>query len=60
MVIKCPECKHYITDTTAVCPHCGYLLNVDVQTPPTVERCTDPVLPEAGSPPVMSETPANE
>ena len=27
MVIKCPKCNHYISDTVLVCPHCGYDLN---------------------------------
>ena len=26
MVIKCPKCNHYVSDTTAVCPHCGAVL----------------------------------
>ena len=23
MVIKCPNCNHYISDTVTICPHCG-------------------------------------
>ncbi len=23
MVIKCPHCNHYISDTVTICPHCG-------------------------------------
>ena len=26
MVIKCPKCNHYVSDTTTVCPHCGAVL----------------------------------
>lgn len=26
MVIKCPKCNHYVSDTTAICPHCGVAL----------------------------------
>lgn len=26
MVIKCQKCNHYVSDTTAVCPHCGAVL----------------------------------
>ena len=29
MVIKCPKCNHYVSDTTAVCPHCGVALKED-------------------------------
>jgi len=29
MVIKCPKCNHYLSDTTAVCPHCGAVLKED-------------------------------
>lgn len=27
MVLKCPKCNHYISDTVSVCPHCGYTIN---------------------------------
>lgn len=30
MVIKCPKCNHYVSDTTAVCPHCGAVLKEGV------------------------------
>ena len=26
MVIKCPECNHFVSDTSSTCPHCGYVL----------------------------------
>lgn len=26
MVIKCPKCNHYVSDTAVVCPHCGAVL----------------------------------
>ena len=26
MVIKCPKCNHYVSDSTTVCPHCGAVL----------------------------------
>lgn len=27
MVVKCPQCKHYVSDTTSVCLHCGAVLD---------------------------------
>ncbi len=33
MVIKCPKCNHYVSDSTAVCPHCGEVLKADAPTP---------------------------
>lgn len=67
MVIKCPKCNHYVSDTTAVCPHCGAVLKegvpVQTQEPASViqekkpktqeEEITQPV-----NPPV--EKPVNE
>lgn len=32
MVIKCPECNHYVSDTVSVCPHCGFDLNSEEST----------------------------
>lgn len=29
MVIKCPNCNHYVSDTANTCPTCGYKLNSD-------------------------------
>jgi predicted RNA-binding Zn-ribbon protein involved in translation (DUF1610 family) len=25
-LIKCPECRHEVSDTAETCPHCGYRL----------------------------------
>lgn len=35
MVIKCPECNHYVSDMTKICPHCGFILKADAE--PLVE-----------------------
>lgn len=40
MVIKCPKCNHYVSDSTAVCPHCGEVLKTDAP-PPVVESPSD-------------------
>lgn len=29
MLIKCPQCKRYLTDKSASCPHCGYVIKND-------------------------------
>lgn len=34
MVTKCPQCKHYVSDTTKICPHCGIVLNEDIPVEP--------------------------
>ena len=55
MVIKCPKCNHYVSDTTIVCPHCGVVLKegAQVQTqepevePPAKEKPTKEELPDA-------------
>lgn len=33
MLIKCPECTKDVSDTVAVCPHCGYVLKVATLAP---------------------------
>lgn len=33
MVIKCPECNHYVNDTRDLCPHCGAILRSDKAQP---------------------------
>ena len=42
MVIKCPKCNHYVSDTTVVCPHCGIVLKegapVQTQEPTSVPQ----------------------
>lgn len=30
MVIKCPKCQHFVSDTAPTCPHCGAILKKDV------------------------------
>ena len=30
MVIKCPNCQHFVNDIATVCPHCGAVLKDDV------------------------------
>lgn len=38
MVIKCPECNHYVSDTVHVCPYCGYdLKSVETSSSDTQE-----------------------
>ena len=34
MVIKCPECNHFVSDTSTTCPHCGYVLKKGEAEPP--------------------------
>ena len=41
MVIKCPECNHYISDTVSVCPHCGVDLKSEETSSPNNQE--DPV-----------------
>lgn len=55
MVIKCPKCKHYVSDTTAVCPHCGEVLKANIPTQTTEA----PAAKEEVSKPV-NETPVSE
>lgn len=39
MVIKCPKCNHYVSDTAHTCPHCDFVLKSEaelpIKTPPT-------------------------
>ena len=39
MVVKCPQCKHYVSDTTSVCPHCGAVLKEET---PVQSSVTNP------------------
>lgn len=34
MVIKCPECNHFVSDTSPTCPHCGYVLKKEAEEAP--------------------------
>ena len=34
MVIKCPECNHFVSDTSSTCPHCGYVLKKEAAEEP--------------------------
>ncbi len=39
MVIKCPNCQHYVSDMAPTCPHCGTILKDDVPSSEiTIER----------------------
>ena len=51
MVIKCPKCNHYVSDTTAVCPHCGTVLKEG-----TLEQAHEPLsVPQKQNPKTPEE-----
>lgn len=51
MVIKCPKCNHYVSDTTAVCPHCGTVLKEG-----TLEQAHEPLsVPQKQNPKTQEE-----
>lgn len=31
-LLKCPECKHDVSDKATACPHCGYPMNSPTST----------------------------
>lgn len=44
-LIKCPECKHDISDKAISCPHCGYPMNSPTSTKPRVRNGKPTKLP---------------
>lgn len=51
MVIKCPKCNHYVSDTTAVCPHCSTVLKEG-----TLEQAHEPLsVPQKQNPKTPEE-----
>lgn len=52
MVIKCPNCNHYISDTASICPHCGYEI--------TCEETSASMNQEENAPEVTEKSEASE
>lgn len=44
-LIKCPECKHDISDKAISCPHCGYPMNSPTSTKPRIRNGKPTKLP---------------
>ena len=37
-LIKCPECKHEISDKAEICPNCGYNVGRFIKSPKVKQR----------------------
>ena len=44
-LLKCPECKHDVSDKAAACPHCGYPMNSPTSTKPRIRNGKPTKLP---------------
>ena len=44
-LLKCPECKHDVSDKAAACPHCGYPINSPTSTKPRIRNGKPTKLP---------------
>ena len=57
MVIKCPECNHFVSDTSTTCPHCGYVLKKGEAEPPKASNPEPaPVAPQPEPAPVAPQS----
>lgn len=44
-LLKCPECKHDVSDKATACPHCGYPMNSPTSTKPRIRNGKPTKLP---------------
>ena len=44
-LLKCPECKHDVSDKATACPHCGYPMNSSTSTKPRIRNGKPTKLP---------------
>lgn len=44
-LLKCPECKHDVSDKASACPHCGYPINSPTSTKPRIRNGKPTKLP---------------
>ena len=57
MVIKCPECNHFVSDTSSTCPHCGYVLKKEAAEEPKASNPEPaPVAPQPEPAPVAPQS----
>lgn len=45
-LITCPECNHEVSDTALACPHCGYQVKKDFESPQQVEVTSIKIKPK--------------
>ncbi len=44
-LLKCPECKHNVSDKANACPNCGYPMNTPTSTKPRIRNGKPTKLP---------------
>ena len=44
-LLKCPECKHDVSDKASACPHCGYPISSPTSTKPRIRNGKPTKLP---------------